>query len=312
MSYEVEPLSAVVTPTDASITNSPVMREERVINPYITRPSAETKVTTEPVGQTNTTEEKTQTTEEQPQAEVRLTPQMAALARKEQVFRKKEQEFKAKVQMAEAERQELAALRALKAKLSAKDYSGIEELVPYGDYSQYLINKNTQLSPEQEALKKVASELEAVKEAQKNDIDRRYESAVQERRQAVSELVAQSEEYRTIKNLKQEEAVVQHILDTWENDDVELPIEQATKEVEFALKEHAKQWASVVNINTEPTPEAKQALPPMKAGVNTITNDMTIQGEVKHSRKSFQGMTDTQRYEEARKRALEKLKQGIR
>lgn len=309
MAYEVEAIAPVTTPTDASIASSPVMREERVLDPYRQRASLLTKE----IGQKNTNDTSTQGSpaeaKEAPPAEtVTLSPQMAALARKEQAFRRQQQELKAQREAFEAEKAEIAELKALKAKIASKDFSEVEKLVPYNEYAEYLINKGTQTTPEQEALKKLESEVQGMKEAQKTDLEKRFEAAVAERKTAVTALVESSNEFPGIKKLKQEDAVVQHILDTWELDDVELTVEQAAKEVEEVMKERAKAWASILEQETPPVEEKKPLPPVRQQGPKTLTNEMTIQGEQKPSRKSFQGMTDVERYAEARRRAEEKLK----
>jgi hypothetical protein len=317
MSYEVEAVAPTVTPTDASVTSSPVMREERVVEPYRQRIS---KITTQPmeqIGQQNTNEVNVTPTagETQPkptEETVTLSPQMAALARKEQAFRRQQQEFKAQLAAAQAQQAELNELRAMKEALASRDFSKIQDLVPYNDYATWLIENGSQTTPEQQALKKLETELEGVKKSQKDDVEKRFEAAVAERRTAVKELVESKPEYSSIKELGQQEAVVQHILDTWEHDDVELSVEQAALEVEQALVERGQKWASISKLKGTAKPEEKKELPPMKSGAKTLTNEMTIQGEVKSPRRSFQGLTDSERYAEARRRAEEKLKQGIR
>lgn len=315
MAYEVETIAPVTTPIDATAASTAVMREERILEPY--RQRKVTAKLAQEIGQIDTNDTSTQAppaeepAKETPTEEtVKLSPQMAALARKEQAFRRQQQELKAKEQALAAREAEIAEFKALKAKLDAKDYSEVEKLVPYNEYAEYLINKGTQTTPEQEALKKLEAEVQGMKQAQKTDLEKRFEAAVADRKSAVSQLVASSNEFPGIKKLKQEDAVVQHILDTWEHDDVELTVEQAAKEVEEVMKERAKAWASILEQEEPPKEELKKPLQPTR-GTKTLTNEMTIQGEQKPSNRSFHGMTDTERYAEARRRAEEKLKQKL-
>lgn len=315
MSYEVEAVAPTITPTDASIATSPVMREERVVEPYrqrvIKAPTAlESGQST--IHETSVTAPAAGTLPKPPEGTVTLSPQMAALARKEQAFRRQQQEFKAQLAQAQAQQTELAQLRAMKSKLESKDFSEIENLVPYNDYATWLIEKGTQVTPEQQALKKIESRLDEVDQRQKTDVEKRFEAAVADRRNAVKELVGLKPDFSSIKELKQEEAVVQHILDTWEHDEIELTVEQAAQEVEQALVEQGSKWSFLTKLKTASPLADKRELPPLKPGARTLTNEMTIQGEVKSPRKSFQGMTDGERYAEARRRAEEKLKQGVR
>lgn len=311
MSYE----KSAVTDTTAAIPTQPLpqIREDREIDPYrssrkLLKPLEETP----PVGQTNINSGKVDGLEEQktPEETVTLSPQMAALARKEQKYRQKEQEQKARERSLELERAELSELKALKAKLEAKDYSGIENLVKYDDYTQYLIEKSESATPEQLALKKLTEEVEGVKRAHTEDVSKRFEAAVNERRKAVMALVESNEDFSSIKELKKQEAVVQHILDTWEHDNIDLSPEQAAKEVEEELVSRAGQWAGLSKIKAKlnPAVDEKKQLPPLKAQIKTLTNNMAVTGEVKRTPRSFQHMSDAERYAEARRRAEEKLK----
>lgn len=308
MAYEVESIAPTVTPTDASIASSPVMREARVVEPYRQRSMPAVKES----GQVNTNDTSTQAapaeTKATPPAEtVALSPQMAALARKEQAFRRQQQQLKTEREALEREKAEVAEFKALKQGLANRDFSEVEKHVPYNEYTEYLISKGTETTPEQQALKNVELKLQKLEDARKTDIDRRFDAAIAERKRAAVALVESSPEFSGIKKLKQEDAVVQHILDTWEEDSVELTVEQAAKEVETALREQATQWASIIETEAKPPVEEKNPLPPMRQGTKTLTNEMTIQGEAKPQRKSFQGMTDAERWAEARRRAEEKL-----
>lgn len=311
MAYESTPVaeSTSAIPTSAPIT----MREERVIDPYQRAKTASLVVKSEPVGQVATTETPKAEVPAVPAETVQLSPQVAALARKEQRFRREEQELKNQKAALEAERAEIAELKALKAKLALKDYSGIEDLVKYDEYTNYLIEKTETQSPEAKALKELAAKVDSVEAAQKTDIEKRFEAAVQERRKAVTEIVESNPEFSSIKELKLQEAVVKHILDTWEHDSIDLSPEDAAKEVEAELLERAGKWSGLSKLKSQTTTEesAKQ-LPPLKPGIKTLTNNMAATGEIKRPVKSFQNMTDSERYAEARRRAEEKLKERIR
>ena len=207
----------------------------------------------------------------------------------------------------EAERKEIADLKAIKAKLASKDFSGIESLVDYNDYTNYLIEKDSKSTPEQDEIKKLASKLDSMEKAQQDDVSKRFDAAVNERRTAIKALVGSDTTYSTIKELKAEEAVVQHILDTWEHDNIDLSVEQASKEVEDLLVEKATKWASLSKVKTQASQEKKE-LPPLKSNVKTLTNNMAPTGEIKRPQKSFEGMSEQDRYKEAYRRAQEKLK----
>lgn len=287
------------------------MREERVLDPYRARqikaptPPPQAK----PREQTDIDALASAEDPAPPAESVRLSPAAAALARKEQAFRQQQQELKAKEAALEAERAEIAELKAIKAKLASGDYSAAESLVPYDRYTNYLIEKDAGLSPEQQEFKKLQSEIEAVKKAQQDDVSKRFDAAVNERRKAVTELVEANESFSSIKELKVQDAVVHHILDTWEYDNDDLSVEQAAKEVEDYLIERGRKWASLSKLKPKQDPaDERHELPPLKTGVKTLTNNMSATGEIKRPVKSFQGMSDAERYAEARRRAEEKLR----
>lgn len=310
MSYEKSPIaeSTAAIPSSAPI----IMREDREVNPYkvSTRISdAAERVTS---GQSSISSDEVNAPEVPgvPAETVTLSPQMAALARKEQKFRQQQEALKAQKAQLDAERAEIAELKALKVKLQAKDYSGIEDLVKYDEYTNYLIEKSGQQTPEQEALRALKAEVEGVKKAQTDDVTKRFEAAVNERRNAVKSLVESNVEYSSIKELKMQEAVVQHILDTWEHDNIDLTPEQAAREVEKELIERAGRWTTLSKLRSQagsPVDEKKQ-LPPLKPGIKTLTNNMAATGDIKRPARSFQHMSDAERYAEARRRAEEKLK----
>lgn len=312
MSYEVSEVAAPVTAQ-----TQPSMREERTVEPYKSRQIKAKE--SNAYAQVDTNDVKTPLEEGKtaPEESVTLSPGAAALVRKEQAFRKAQQEHKAKEEALEIERQEIADMKALKAKLAAKDFSGIESQVPYEDYTNYLIEKGAGQTPEGEALKKISAKLEEIEKNQKDDVSKRFEAAVQERRKAVKTLVdAEGSAFTRIKKAKAEEAVVQHILDTWEHESLELSPDEAAKEVEELLKEKANKWAELAEPKAE-TEEPKVAKPsgadiikelPLKPKGVTLTNNMTPVGDQKAPKKSFQGMTDSERWAEARRRAEEKIK----
>lgn len=312
MAYEREAVEASPTPVQSA---QPTFRDEKILSPYVsgTRLSkAIEKVTTTTSGQTNTISEGVIEEPKTTAETVTLSPQMAALARKEQKFRQQQQDFKARETALEAEKAEIAEFKAMKAKLAEKDYSAVEGLVDYDAYTNYLINKGVTVSPEQQALKKLEAEVADVKKAHLEDVSKRFEAAITDRRNAVKSLIESNKEFKRIKGLGAQEAVVQHILDTWENDEIDLSPEQAAKEVEELLKEREQKWLAISKEEPEPNPEqveGKKELPPLKSGIKTLTNTMAATGEIKRPVKPLHLMSDAERYAEARHRVEEKLKQ---
>lgn len=311
---------SLISESPSAVPNQPLpqMREERVVDPYrVNKPrvaaaeSGNPDISNEPNKQANTGEvppvkEETLT----------LSPQMAALARKEQRFRQQQESLKKDQEAIAAERAEIAQLRELKKKLAAKDYSGIEDLVKYDEYTNYLIEKDSQLTPEQKAIKELSEKVKGVENSHKEDVEKRFEAAVNERRKAVTTLVQSDPALSSIKEMKAEEAVVKHILDTWEHDQIDLSPEEAAKEVEELLLEQASKWSSLTKLKNQLNPnevtEDKKTLPPLRAPIKTLTNNMAATGEIKRMQKPLGQMSDSERWAEARRRAEEKLNKGIR
>lgn len=309
MAFERE----MIAPNTSAQSSQPQaqMREERTIDPYkqVQRPIK--------IGQANTNVGAAQSAAaEEPAAvpaeSVSLSPAAAALARKEQKFRQEQASLKARETALEKERLEIAEFKALKAKLDSKDYSAIEGMVPYDEYTNYHVNKLNGSSAEAQKIAELEAKITDVDKRHQDDVAKRFEAAVNERRVAVKKLVSDDVQFSSIKELNAEEAVIQHILDTWENDNVDLSPEQAAKEVEEIIVERAGKWAALSKM--KPKTEIAEAdqknleLPPLKASVKTITNDMAPTGEIKRPQKSLHGMSDSERWAEARRRAEEKLK----
>lgn len=298
MAYERE---AFVETTQA---NAPsVMREERAIDPYAHKARMERALTS--VRQENTSGAVRAEETPKPAETVTLAPQVAALARKEQAFRKREQELKTQKSQLEAQSTEVAQFKAMREKLQAKDYSALDDVVDYNEYSQYQVNKLNGTDPNQEAIKKLSDEISQLKQQQEESTSKLFDAAVAERRNAVNQLVETSPEFTGIKKLGLQEHVVQHILSTWEEDSEELTVDQAVKDVKEEILRRKKRLDDAF---AEPAPQVdmKKQMPPLKSGLKTLTNNVTA-GDPNKPAKSFRGMSDSERWAEARRRAEAKL-----
>ena len=306
MAYERE----AVSESPAIPNQTAVTREDRTIDPraHATRlASVMSKMTTSSAQ--NVTSGSSPVVETTPPAEtVTLSPHVAALARKEQKFRQDQQRLKAQQDALEAERAEIAELKAVKAKLAAKDYSALEGLVDYNEFSQYQINKLNGSDPSQEAIKALEARIDNLTRSQEESTSKLFEAAVSERRTAVNKLVETSPELAGIKKLKLQEHVVQHILDTWEHDNVELSVEEAAKDVQEELTARKKRLDDAFSPELPATQaDPKKPLPALKAGLKTITNQVTTGDATAAPKKSMQHMSDAERWAEARRRAEAKL-----
>lgn len=311
MAFEREAISQTTTSTPHQMPG--VMREDRVVDPYanggvrLAKAAASAAAKTGAIGQPDKNSDPA--VPGTPAETVTLSPQVAALARKEQAFRQREQLQKQEKVAIEKERAEFAELKAMKEALTTGDYSKLDGIVPYEKFTEWKVAQLQGSDPTQTALKEVKTELDSIKKAQADDISKRFDAAVEDRRKAVKAL-AETPEFAPLKKGgdKVVEAAVQHILDTWEHEGIEISPEQAAKEVKQVLKERLD-WHKALfeEANADPAPADGKALPPLKAAAKTITNNMNASA-ITRPNKSFQGMSDSERYAEARRRAEEKLK----
>jgi hypothetical protein len=302
----IESTSAIPTHPQAPL------REERVLSPYQTDAQRLSKASAAVAARSGQPDKVSSAAAEPASTaeSVTLSPQMAALARKEQAYRQREQSQKAKDAELQKALAEVSELKAMKEAIATEDYSKLEGIVPYDKFTAWKLAQLNGTDPTQQELKKIAGELETMKKSQQDDLSKRFDAAVEDRRKEVRKLAETNPEFAPLKKggEKVMEAAVQHILSTWEHDNIELSPEQAAKEVTEEMKRR-RDWHNSLfeEAAAEPAAVEGKQLPPLKASVKTLTNNMTT-GEIKRAPKSFQGMSDNERYAEARRRAEEKLK----
>jgi hypothetical protein len=238
-----------------------------------------------------------------PAESVKLSPQLSALARKEQAIRQRENALKARESEHAQKLADAEKFGQLKAKLSAKDYSEIESLgLNYEGYTEYLLNKQQGSNPQQEALKKLQEEIQNLKKNTEESTTREYEETVSEYRKEVNKLASSDPRFSSVKELKREEAALQFILDSWEQDGQEVTIEQALQAVEDYSLEEANQFKALSKLKPAEKVEEK---PPPKPGLKTLTNQVTVGSTEKEGpKKSLQFLSESERYAEARRRVM--------
>lgn len=248
-------------------------------------------------------EEPTAKTEES----VRLSPQLSALARKEQAFRQKEQALKAREKEIEAKLAAAEKFEQLKAKLSAKDFSDMEELgLTYEDYTKHVLNKE-EPDPKETKISELETKLQKLEQTLEESAANQYEETVAEYKKEIAKLVADNDEFATIKEFNKEDAVLQVILDAFEKDNEELTVAEAAKQVEMYLNEIGNKFVSLPKYKkTEEEP--KKTLPRPVVG-KTLTNEMTA-GSDKRTLKPLHQLSEAERYAEARRRVLERRQKG--
>lgn len=253
-------------------------------NPY-SAPDVEPK--TSQTAETDQEIKQSGSLEGQEEKTVSLSPQLTALARREHKFRQQEQAFKAEQKRLESEKAELSELKALKAKLEAKDYSALESNgMNYEDYTQYKLNQAESQKPEVQELNKLKEEINSLKTSQEEQISKQYDATISQYRNDIKKLVASSPDFETIRESGAEAHVLQHIIDTFEQDDETLTVEEACKEVEEAILEDAMKAAKYKKVQAKLAPE-KKTLPPPQKGLRTLTQQIVQPGKTQGRQSQF-------------------------
>ncbi len=242
---------------------------------------------------------------------VKLSPQLSALARKEQAFRQRELALKQREKDLEAKLAKGDQYDQLTTKLTAKDFSEAEKLgLDYDAYTKYKLDQQAGEDPQAQKLAALEAEIQALKKGQEESAAQSYEEVVASYRKEISASVANNPEFSSIKELKAEAHVLQLILDSFEEDKVEMTVEDACKDIENAFVEQAKKFSALPKFKpATPAVEEKKTLPPPKPAVNTLTNNMAASTAETKPLKPLQYLSESERYAEARRRVLARRQQ---
>jgi len=242
------------------------------------------------------------------ETEVALSPKISAFARKEQAQRqrefalkKREKEFADKLSKAEKYDQ-------LKEKLAKGDFSAVEtEGLEYDKYAEFKVKELEAKDPREERLIKHEQELAELKKQLEEKEVKEYQLNQQLWKNEISKTIGESEEFRALKkDPGMVDLVLQHINDSFEEDNVELSAEQAAREIQLALRERAKKLAPY--LEDEEVPKQKSLGAP-KSSPKTITQNMTVTPKTLQS-KPFHLMSESEQLAHAiRKVQEDKLKQ---
>lgn len=237
---------------------------------------------------------------------VKLSPQLSALARKEQAYRQREQALKARERELEAKLADADQYSQLKTKFSSKDYSEAEKLgLNYEEYTKYLLDKQSGEDPQTQAFKALEAEVQALKKGKEESAAQEYEETVAEYKKEINQLIATTSEFPRTKKLGRQDAVLQLILDSWEQDGTELTIAEASKDVEAYLSALAKDLTLESPVVEEP-----RRLPPPRPGTKTLNQNMAAVGTDAKPLKPLQYLSEAERYAEARRRVLARRNEG--
>lgn len=238
---------------------------------------------------------------EAPAASVQLPPDASAKARQEQAYRQREAALKQREQDL-ADKLALAEKYSkLESGLKAKDFSAFEAIgADYDAFTEWKLRKSEGEDPAMKPVLELKAEIDALKKSQEESVTKEYEATVAEYKKEISQAIESSEEFSSIKALGQQEAVLQLILDSWEQDNEMLTVEEACKDIEDYLMEEAKRMVALPKLAAE-----KKATLPPPSRIKTLTNDVQV-GATPVSTKPLSQLPDHERYAEARRRALAK------
>ena len=253
------------------------------------------------VKQGNTTEATEPAEPAKPEESVNLSPQISALARKEQAQRQRERALSQREKELTARLADAEKYQQLKAKIAAKDYSAADDLgMTHDQYTQYLLDKQAGEDPAEQRYRKVESELERLKKNQEEQTIQEYQANQNLWKQEIAKVIDATEEFSTIKELGAQAAVLRLINDAFNEDNLELSVEQASEMVEKELFARAEKLASVSKIKTKYEGEPRQLGAP-KPSPKTITQNMTVTSE-KSKSKPFHLLSESEQIAEAIRR----------
>lgn len=215
--------------------------------------------------------------ETSPAAAVTLSPQLTALARKQQKLQQEIQAQREREETWTKEKSDYVPKSDLQAKAKQNAAEALKEALgmDYNELTQLMLDQQQGADP----VKALASEVQALKKSQEENTNKQYEATLKQYKAEAESLVsADLKSFHFISKGKHLDAVVQHIVETWQEDpDKVLTVEQAAKEVEEFLREEAKTQAALLkeieSPQEEPAPQ-KTLPPPQKAAPRTLTNQV--------------------------------------
>ncbi len=278
-------------------------------------PKGKTTVTNTPVpskeaqaenpAQANSIEKEKAPDSGEPEKSVTLSPQISAIARKEAAQRQREFALKKREQELEAKLAKAEKYDQLTAKIANKDYSAADELgLTYDEHLKYELNKKAP-DPAEQRYKKVEDELAALKKAQEDQTVKEYQANQGLWKKEITQLVKGNEAFPEINfaGAEAEAAVLQHINDSFDEDETELSAEEAAKEIEAYLADRALKLAESPTVKKK-YEAAPKVLGPPKTSPKTITQNMTVTSQ-KPASKPFHLMSESEQIAEAYRRVQE-------
>jgi hypothetical protein len=216
------------------------------------------------------------TKEETTAPAVTLSPQLTALARKQQKLQQEIQAQREKEQEWAKKEADYVPKSTFKAKLQENAAEALKDLgTDYDELTRLLLEQQNGADP----VKALEAKIQKLESSQEETVNKQYEATIKQYKKETSDLVAKDpKKFFLIAKEGAEEAVVQHIVDTWEeNPDTVLTVEEAASEIEEFLREEAKKKKALLEELEGPPPqktEEKKLPPPRTSSVRTLTEQV--------------------------------------
>lgn len=240
---------------------------------------------------------------------VSLSPQLTALARKQRDLQKEIEAQRAKESQWEKERGAYVRKEDIKTRLQANAAEVLSELgTSYEELTNLLLAQESGDTSSQE-IAELRKELERIKNSQKEAVDKQMEATINQYRREAKDLITKDPTKFALINKKNlSEAVVQHIVDTWEEDNNNvMSVEQSANEVEGFLREEAREYKEALDALNAPAADSAQNSqktlpPPQRSAARTLTQSLEG-GAPTRTTNQFQHMSAKERLQAALQRA---------
>lgn len=230
----------------------------------------------------------------------KLSSHYANLARKEKALRAEQERNKAEKASLDAQRSEYQTNYVPKNQL--KDLL-LKDPTQFGITAEDLLNAGlngpTPQNQENAALHKrieaLENQLKQTTEETKTHQNQAYEGAVNQIRSEAKLMIDSDPRFETVKERKMEEAIVELITQTWNEQNKMLSVEDAATEIENYLIEEGVKFANLPKVKQKLSPPveipAEKPAAPQKPQMKTLTHSVSTSGN--------QTLTDKQRRERA-------------
>lgn len=242
--------------------------------------------------------------EETPAKAVTLSPQLTALARRQQKLQAEIQAQREKETEWEKQKAEYVPRSGFKAKLQQNAAEALKEFgTDYEELTRLLLEQQNGADP----VKALASEVEQLKKAQEDGVNKQFEAIVSQYKAEAKTLVSkEAEKFAFIQaNPEWIDGAVQYIVDEWEADNNNvISLEDALALTEDSLRIEAKKQADIlakIEGTKKPDPAPEKTLPPPRSGARTLTEK--VEAAPTRTYNQFQHMSMKERIAQAVARA---------